>query len=45
MSEPLADLPGVWVEIPEAGAFIVQPGSDESRPFRPRAPKAAQVAV
>jgi predicted glutamine amidotransferase len=45
VSEPLADLPGVWVEIPESSAFIVQPGSDESRPFRPRAPKTAQIAV
>jgi glutamine amidotransferase len=45
VSEPLADLPGVWVEIPEATALTVQPGADESRPFRPRAPKAAQVAV
>jgi predicted glutamine amidotransferase len=45
VSEPIADLPGVWVEIPEATALIVQPGADESRPFRPRAPKATQVAV
>jgi predicted glutamine amidotransferase len=45
VSEPLADLPGVWVEIPEASALIVQPGADESRPFRPAAPKVATVVV
>ena len=36
VSEPLADLPGVWHEIPESTVLIVQPGPDEERPFRPR---------
>ena len=36
VSEPLADLPGVWHEIPEATVLVVQPGPDELRPFRPR---------
>ena len=36
VSEPLGDLPGVWVEIPEATALIVQDGPDEQRAFRPR---------
>jgi predicted glutamine amidotransferase len=36
VSEPLADLPGVWNEIPESTVLIVQPGDDEHRPFRPR---------
>jgi predicted glutamine amidotransferase len=36
VSEPLADLPGVWHEIPESTVLIVQPGPDEHRPFRPR---------
>jgi predicted glutamine amidotransferase len=36
VSEPLGDLPGVWVEVPEATAIIVQDGPDETRPFRPR---------
>jgi predicted glutamine amidotransferase len=43
VSEPLADLPGAWHEIPEATALRVGPGGEwESRPFTPRAP-AAQV--
>jgi glutamine amidotransferase len=36
VSEPLGDLPGVWEEIPEATALIVQDGPDEQRAFRPR---------
>ena len=35
VSEPLADLPGAWLEIPESTVMIVQPGPDEQRPFRP----------
>jgi glutamine amidotransferase len=41
VSEPLGDLPGAWVEIPESTALIVQPGPDEQLPFHPRAPAAA----
>jgi glutamine amidotransferase len=41
VSEPLGGLPGAWVEIPESTALIIQPGPDEQRPFRPRAPAAA----
>jgi predicted glutamine amidotransferase len=36
VSEPLADLPGVWAEIPESTVMILQPGPDVSRPFEPR---------
>ena len=36
VSEPLGDLPGAWNEVPEAHVGIVQPGSDELRPFAPR---------
>jgi glutamine amidotransferase len=36
VSEPLADLPGVWAEIPESTVMIIQPGPDESRSFEPR---------
>jgi predicted glutamine amidotransferase len=36
VSEPLSDLPGVWNEVPEATALIVQPGPDEHRPFQPQ---------
>jgi predicted glutamine amidotransferase len=43
VSEPLADLPGVWESIDESTVLIVQPGPDEHRPFRPQVP--AQVAA
>jgi predicted glutamine amidotransferase len=36
VSEPLSDLPGIWLEVPEATAVIVQPGADERIAFRPR---------
>ena len=35
VSEPIADLEGVWHEIPESTVLIVQPGPDEQRPFTP----------
>ena len=39
VSEPFADLPGVWQEIPESSAVVVRPGGVlEHRPFRPQAP-------
>ncbi len=41
VSEPLADLPGAWIEIPESTVMIVQPGPDEQRPFRPHYQPAA----
>jgi predicted glutamine amidotransferase len=41
VSEPLADLPGVWNEIPESTVVIVQPGADEQRPFEPVSEAAA----
>jgi predicted glutamine amidotransferase len=36
VSEPLANLPGVWRDVPAATALIVQPGDDEQVPFGPR---------
>src|SRR3954447_18661577 len=36
VSEPLGPLPGVWLEVPEATAIIVQDGPDDTVPFRPR---------
>jgi glutamine amidotransferase len=45
VSEPLSDLPGVWLEIPESTALVVQPGADEQRPFRPRMPAAQPAAA
>jgi predicted glutamine amidotransferase len=38
VSEPLSDLPGVWLEVPESTALVVQPGTDERVSFTPRAP-------
>lgn len=37
VSEPLGDLPGVWIEVPEATALVIQDGPDEQHTFRPRA--------
>jgi predicted glutamine amidotransferase len=38
VSEPFADLPGAWHEIPESTALTVLSGGEhEQRPFRPRA--------
>jgi glutamine amidotransferase len=44
VSEPLADLPGVWLEVPEATALVVQHGPDIRLPFRPQ-PPAESAAV
>jgi predicted glutamine amidotransferase len=38
VSEPLGPLEGVWREVPERTAVIVQPGADERRPFVALAP-------
>jgi predicted glutamine amidotransferase len=38
VSEPIANLPGVWHKIPESTVVTVQPGPDEQIPFRPRVP-------
>jgi predicted glutamine amidotransferase len=43
VSEPLSALPGLWVEVPESTALVIQPGADEEAEFRPRSP--ARVAV
>ena len=39
MSEPLGDLPGAWIEVPESHYGIVQEGQDELHPFVPVAPR------
>jgi predicted glutamine amidotransferase len=37
VSEPLGDLPGAWLEIPESTSLAVSPdGAHEQRPFSPR---------
>jgi predicted glutamine amidotransferase len=40
VSEPLAELPGLWREIPPSSALLVHAGTVETRAFRPRAPAA-----
>ncbi len=40
VSEPLAELPGLWREVPPSSALVVQTGSDEELSFAPRAPVA-----
>jgi glutamine amidotransferase len=44
VSEPVSDLPGVWREVPESTALIIQRGPDEQREFHPRAPSDARAA-
>ena len=36
VSEPLADLAGAWIEVPESTGLVVQDGGLEQLPFRPR---------
>jgi glutamine amidotransferase len=38
VSEPIADMPGLWTEVPPASALIVGPDPDERLPFTPRSP-------
>jgi glutamine amidotransferase len=45
VSEPLSDLPGVWIAVPESTALVVQPGLDEQVPFQPRMPAAAATGA
>ena len=35
VSEPLGDLPGAWIEVPESHYGVVQEGQDELHPFVP----------
>ena len=45
VSEPFADLPGAWQEIPEATAVCVRAGGAlEERPFVPRVERAVTGA-
>jgi glutamine amidotransferase len=44
VSEPLADLPGLWHEIHESSVLVVQPGPDEHRDFTPRPPAGRRAA-
>ena len=38
VSEPIADLPGLWTEVPPASALIVGPDPDVRLPFTPQPP-------
>ena len=40
VSEPIGDLPGAWVELPEASYGVVSKGGDQLLPFTPEPPKA-----
>jgi hypothetical protein len=44
VSEPVSDLPGVWREVPESTALIIQRGPDEQKPFRRRPPSDVSAA-
>ena len=35
VSEPIGDLPGAWVELPEASYGVVGKGGDQLLPFTP----------
>jgi predicted glutamine amidotransferase len=38
VSEPIGDLPGAWVEVPEASYGVVGPGQDQLLPFAVKPP-------
>ena len=38
VSEPIGDLPGAWVEVPEASYGVVTKGPDQLLPFAPKPP-------
>ena len=40
VSEPIGDLPGAWVEMPEASYGVVGKGGDQLLPFAPKPPAA-----
>jgi glutamine amidotransferase len=38
VSEPIGDLPGAWIEMPESSYGVVGPEPDDLRPFAPKPP-------
>ena len=38
VSEPLSDLPGAWLEVPESTALVIEAGADEQLRFQPQTP-------
>jgi glutamine amidotransferase len=43
VSEPIGDLPGAWIEMPEASYGVVSKGGDQLLPFTPDAPPEARL--
>ena len=41
VSEPIGDLPGAWVEMPEASCGVVRQGGEQLLPFAPKPPPKA----
>ena len=39
VSEPIGDLPGAWIEMPEASYGVISKGGDRLLPFAPKPPK------
>jgi glutamine amidotransferase len=42
VSEPIGDLPGAWIELPEASYGVVSKGADQLLPFAPEPPAKAR---
>jgi predicted glutamine amidotransferase len=42
VSEPIGDLPGAWIEMPEASYGVVSKGGDQLLPFAPKPPAKAR---
>jgi len=45
VSEPIGDLPGAWVELPEASYGVVGKGGDQLLSFTPKPPIESPVRV
>ena len=45
VSEPIGDLPGAWVELPEATYGVVSKGGDQLLPFTPKPPSKTRLRV
>jgi glutamine amidotransferase len=41
VSEPIGDLPGAWIEVPEGSYGVAGKGDDQLRPFKPKLPDEA----
>jgi predicted glutamine amidotransferase len=42
VSEPVGDLPGAWIEMPEASYGVISKGGDQLLPFTPKPPPRAR---